>query len=112
MSLMQRKRGTDYLIASLAITAGLALTTFSLRQIANVDRQLAQTTPPLQASPPVTPNDRPAESKPGGTRPTTPAPEPARPNEQAQKEGAKAALPSAPPEKVAPPLQPKSRLED
>jgi hypothetical protein len=97
----------DYMIASLAITAGLALTAFSLRQIATIDHRVAQTTPPLQASPPATPNDKPAESKPGGTRPTTPAPEPARPGEQAQKDGAKAALPSAPPEKVAPPLQPK-----
>jgi hypothetical protein len=40
-------------------------------------------------------------------RPTSPAPEPARPAEQAQKEGVKAALPPAPAEKIAPPIQQK-----
>ncbi len=49
----------------------------------------------------------PAESKPGGTRPTTPAPEPARPDVEAQKDGAKAALPPAPAEKVAPAMKDK-----
>jgi hypothetical protein len=49
----------------------------------------------------------PAESKPGGTRPTNPAPEPARPNPEAQKQGAKAALPPAPAEKIAPPIKEK-----
>jgi hypothetical protein len=63
----------------------------------------------LQAPPSSTPQDNsaPAESKPGGARPTTPAPEPAHPDVQAQKEGAKPALPSAPAEKMAPPIQEK-----
>ncbi|MGY4303721.1 hypothetical protein ACVIJ6_000964 [Bradyrhizobium sp. USDA 4369] len=61
--------------------------------------QMAQATPEPSATP--------AESKPGGTRPTTPAPEPARPDVEAQKEGAKAALPPAPAEKVAPPMDKK-----
>lgn len=47
----------------------------------------------------------PAESKPGGTRPTTPAPEPARPDPEARKQGAPAALPPAPAEKTAPPIE-------
>ena len=52
-------------------------------------------------------SDTPAESKPGGTRPTTPAPEPATPKPEAQKEGAKPALPPAPAEKIAPPIKEK-----
>lgn len=49
--------------------------------------------------------DKPAESKPGGTRPTTPAPEPAHPNPEAEKQGVKAPLPPAPAEKIAPPIK-------
>jgi hypothetical protein len=97
-------------IASTLIVAGLLVSGVSLadleahnlRQMAQ--ERIAQGTPPLQTSPPVE-NNAPAESKPGGTRPTTPAPEPAQPDPQAQKEGAKAALPPAPAEKVAPPIK-------
>jgi hypothetical protein len=49
--------------------------------------EMAQTTQPLKASPPVQ-NNAPADSKPGRERPTTPAPEPARPDPDAQKAGA------------------------
>jgi hypothetical protein len=59
-----------------------------------------------QGAPP-TDQSKPAESKPGGTRPTTPAPEPARPDPDAEKQGAKAPLPPAPPEKIAPPIKEK-----
>jgi hypothetical protein len=96
------------LLASALIVAGLALSGVSLVRIAVGDRQLAQATPPLQSSPtPVPSNGPPAASKPGGERPTTPAPEPARPDAQAQKDGATPALPPAPAEKMAPPIQPK-----
>jgi hypothetical protein len=50
---------------------------------------------------------RPAESKLGGSRPTTPAPEPAHPDPEAQKQGAKAPLPLAPAEKIGPPIEKK-----
>lgn len=50
---------------------------------------------------------KPAESKPGGTRPTTPAPEPARPQEETPPRDAPAALPPAPAEKTAPPINAK-----
>jgi hypothetical protein len=50
---------------------------------------------------------KPAESKPGGTRPTTPAPEPAHPDPEAEKQGVKAPLPPAPAEKIAPPIRQK-----
>jgi hypothetical protein len=102
-----RKLRADLVIASTMLAAGLVLCGFSLVTTTRTNVRLAQATPPLQGSPSTTPNDAPAESKPGGTRPTTPAPEPARPDAQAQKEGAKAALPPAPPEKMAPPIQQK-----
>jgi hypothetical protein len=96
----------DLLIATLLLVSGLALSSISLIKIANSDVHLAQATQPLQSSPPVV-SDKPADSKPGGERPTTPAPEPAHPNVQAQKEGTKPALPPAPAEKIAPPIQQK-----
>lgn len=61
----------------------------------------------VQQSAPATDEAKPAESKPGGTRPTNPAPEPAHPDPDAQKQGAKAALPLAPAEKIAPPIKEK-----
>jgi hypothetical protein len=99
-----RRRRTDLLVASTMLMAGLMLTGVS---VARTNTQLAQATPPLQGSPAPATDDKPAESKPGGTRPTTPAPEPATPTPEAQKEGAKTALPAAPPEKIAPPIQQK-----
>jgi hypothetical protein len=109
MSLDERKRAyrTDMLLASAMVVAGLAVCAVSLAQLkaGNPDAQLAQATQPLQSSPTPVPQDTPpAESKPGGERPTTPAPEPARPDTQAQKAGATPALPPAPAEKTAPPI--------
>jgi hypothetical protein len=64
-------------------------------------------TPPLKGTPAPGDNNKPAESKPGGTRPTDPAPEPATPSPEAEKKGAKQALPPAPAEKIAPPIKEK-----
>ena len=97
----------DLLLAGALVVAGLALSGLSLVQLQASHPQVAQATQPLQASPPSEQDKAPAESKPGGERPTTPAPEPAHPDVQAQKEGAKPALPSAPPEKMAPPIKDK-----
>ena len=94
------------LIASVLLAAGFGVSIVSMAQLKAGDTQMAQATQPLQSSP-STPNNAPAESKPGGERPTTPAPEPARPDTQAQKEGVKATLPPAPAEKIAPPIQQK-----
>jgi hypothetical protein len=70
------------------VVIGLAVAGPSLVQLKVSDPQMAQATPPLQQTPTPTPqNSPPAESKPGGDRPTTPAPEPA--------------------EKIAPPIQQK-----
>src|SRR5277367_5352711 len=117
MSSQNSKWDRDFWIAVAMLVVGLALYDLSLVEITKADRaaavRFAQATPPLQAAPPLqgspsaTTSDVPAESKPGGTRPTTPAPEPATPTAAAQTEGAKAALPPAPPEKIAPPMQSK-----
>ena len=95
----------DMLLASALVAAGLAISGLSLAQIATRNPQVAQATPPLQSSPAPADQDKPpAESKPGGDRPTTLAPEPARPDAQAQKAGATPALPPAPAEKTAAPI--------
>lgn len=110
MSLDEGKRGwgRDFVLAALVVASGLALSGISLIELAKGDVHLAQATQPLpQPSPAATPETTPAESKPGGVRPTTPAPEPAHPDAQAQKDGAKPALPPAPAEKIAPPIQQK-----
>ncbi|MBR1139842.1 MULTISPECIES: hypothetical protein [Bradyrhizobium] len=88
----------DLLLAAGLLGLGAVVAIISLTEIKayHLD-QMAQATPEPSATP--------AESKPGGTRPTTPAPEPARPDVEAQKEGAKPALPPAPAEKVAPTME-------
>ncbi|WFU42372.1 hypothetical protein QA640_07860 [Bradyrhizobium sp. CB82] len=101
----------DLLIACFLFGAGVLISGLSLAQIRAESRmQTAQATQPLQGTP--APDDRsktPAESKPGGDRPTTPAPEPARPDPQTQGAAgtAKPALPPAPAEKIAPPIKEK-----
>ena len=93
--------GRDMFLATMLVIAGVAISGLSLAQIRAHDRvQLAQ-------APTASPSNTPAESMPGGTRPTTPAPEPAQPKADAQKQGAQPALPPAPAEKVAPPIKDK-----
>jgi hypothetical protein len=93
--------GRNMSLAAMLVVAGVAISGLSIAQIRAHDRMhLAQAPTP-------SPSNSPAESKPGGTRPTTPAPEPATPKPEAQKEGAKPALPPAPAEKVAPPIKDK-----
>jgi len=105
----QRKvNRTDLLLSAILIAGGLVLSGISLMQFASRDDiHLAQTTQPSEQSlpPPAGKKDGPAESKHGGTRPTTPAPEPARPDADAQKAGAKPALPPAPAEKTGEPIK-------
>ncbi|HEX7882555.1 MAG TPA: hypothetical protein VF499_07450 [Afipia sp.] len=98
---------TDLVLSAILIAGGLTLSGISLMQIASRGQiQFAQTTQPSAPSPsvPAGKSDGPAESTPGGTRPTTPAPEPARPDADAQKAGAKPALPPAPAEKMGEPI--------
>jgi hypothetical protein len=106
----RRAARRDLLLACLLVAVGLAICVVSLIGISGAkDLHLAQAAPPLQGAPAAASeaDKAPAEAKPGGTRPTTPAPEPARPDPQAQKEGARPALPPAPAEKMAPPIQQK-----
>jgi hypothetical protein len=108
MALMNSKRTLrrDLMLAAGLFMTGAVMAAVSLTEIrAEHLDQMAQATPSPSASP--EPSSTPAESKPGGTRPTTPAPEPAQPAPAAQQEGAKAALPPAPAEKVAPPIEKK-----
>ncbi len=104
----KRRLQRDLLIAGLLFAAGVVVSGLSLAQIRAENRlHTAQATPPLQGTP--APDDQskaPAESKPGGQRPTTPAPEPARPDPQTQG-AAKPVLPQAPAEKIAPPIKEK-----
>jgi uncharacterized iron-regulated membrane protein len=102
------KRATkgEWLVALALIMAGMAISALAVGEIraTKPEPQLAQATQPQQSSPPEK-KDVPAESRPGGTRPTTPAPEPARPDPDAQKSGAQPALPPAPAEKTGPPVK-------
>jgi hypothetical protein len=103
-----RKRATrDFWLASVVVATGLVMSGLSLTELSARNPQMAQATQPLQASPPTAPDNVPAESKPGGMRPTTPAPEPAHPGAGALTTGAAPALPPAPAEKIAPPIREK-----
>lgn len=104
---MKTANRKNFIFASFTIVYILAVSENSLAQGI---QQMAQTTQPIQSDPasPAVPSGRdkgPAESMPGGTRPTTPAPEPARPDSEAQKAGATPALPPAPAEKMGEPIQ-------
>lgn len=98
----------DLTIACSLFAAGVVVFVMSLAQIRAEGRlELAQATQPLQGTPSDDQTRMPAESKPGGDRPTTPAPEPARPDPQTQGAATKPALPPAPAEKIAPALEKK-----
>ena len=112
MSMRQERTLGVVLLVTGLIVAGAAVARMGTENVVQ-----AQATPPT-ASP--SDNDKPAESMPGGTRPTTPAPEPARPqNNEGGTTGTAPAsprtgdrppvtgtpLPPAPAEKVAPPVQ-------
>ena len=104
----KRRLKLDLTIAASLFAAGLVVSVMSLAQIRAESRmQLAQATQPLQGTPSDEQSKVPAEAKPGGDRPTTPAPEPARPDSQTQGAATKPALPPAPPEKIAPPIEKK-----
>lgn len=106
----KRRLKRDLMIACSLFAAGIVVSGMSLAQIRAQSRmELAQATPPLQGTPSDDQGKTPAESKPGGDRPTTPAPEPARPDSQTQGAAgaAKPALPPAPAEKIAPPIEKK-----
>lgn len=97
------------MLAAIVAGAGIAISGLSVAAIAHRQPQeMAQATPPLQSTPG-------AESKPSepasttgtGARPHDTPPQPARPDADAQSSGAKPALPPAPAEKTAEPIQTK-----
>lgn len=93
------------IVATAMIISGLSLSFLSL-SFAQDSMVIAQATQPHTSPVPSGKQDGPAESKPGGARPTTPAPEPARPDaDDARRANPEPALPPAPPEKVAPPIK-------
>jgi hypothetical protein len=102
----RRRLKFDLAIACSLFAAGVVVSGVSIAQIRAESRmQTAQATQPLQGTPSEDQNKAPAEAKPGGDRPTTPAPEPARPEPQTQGAATKPALPPAPAEKIAPPIE-------
>jgi hypothetical protein len=109
MSPDDRKRAfrKDFWLASAIVAAGLVIAGLSLSRLSARNTHIAQATQPLQSSPSTAPDNVPAESKPGGVRPTTPAPQPAHPDAATQTTGAAPALPPAPAEKIAPPIKEK-----
>ncbi len=118
MNAVESKRAawSDFILAAAMIVGGFVIIYVSMLHLSQhrqdtsgiwTNRKMAQTTQPSQDAPSIAPgkDNGPAESKPGGTRPTTPAPEPARPDADAQKAGAVPALPAAPAEKIGEPVQ-------
>ena len=106
----KRNLKLDLTIACTLFVAGVVVSVMSLAQIRAENRmEVAQATQPLQGTPSTDQDKTPAEAKPGGERPTKPAPQPARPDPQTQGAAgaAKPALPPAPAEKIAPPLEKK-----
>jgi hypothetical protein len=95
----------DFWLAAAIVASGLVISGLSLTQLSARNTHVAQATQPLQSSPSTAPDNVPAESKPGGVRPTTPAPQPAHPDAATQTTGAASALPPAPAEKIAPPIK-------
>lgn len=112
----------DRLVGVVMLVAGLAIAGAALHQTRAPGTMHAQTVPQTTPGTPI--DAAPAESKPGGTRPTTPAPEPARPqNNDGSGQGTTTGtspqmppassdrppvtgtpLPPAPAEKTAPPI--------
>ena len=107
-----RKRSVlrlDYALVGIMVLMLVTVAAVFAEQLSKTNQQLAQaTSPQTEPTTPSVPAGKdkgPAESKPGGTRPTTPPPEPARPDPDAQKQGAKPALPPAPAEKMGDPIK-------
>jgi len=107
---MKQAGRRDFVLAVSMIAGGLSVAGLALMQLASRNElQFAQAVQQTAPPPAVPKNSKvaPAESKPGGARPTTPAPEPARPDDDAQKAGAMPALPPAPAEQSGPPIDAK-----
>jgi hypothetical protein len=111
----QKTERSDRMLGVTMIVVGLVIAGFALHQTRPQPVEHAQATPQTSPS-----TNAPAESMPGGARPTTPAPEPARPQNNATDGATTGAsppasadrppvtgtpLPPAPAEKAAPPIE-------
>jgi hypothetical protein len=109
----------ERMLGVVLLVTGLIIAGTAVSRMGGEGTVQAQVTPPAAVTPE---DDKPAQSMPGGTRPTTPAPEPARPqNNEGSTTGAAPAsprtgdrppvtgtpLPPAPAEKMAPPIEKK-----
>jgi hypothetical protein len=106
MTPSQKKRALriDLLLACVVVASGLAVTGLSLERLAEPDLRLAQATPPLHSTPGAESKpSAPAEPTTTGSRPSEVPPQPAHPDADARKSGV-TALPPAPAEKTAPPI--------
>jgi hypothetical protein len=109
ISMKSLMSGKSLVVAMVAITgAGMSTSALAGLTLNPQSARFAQATPPLQSTPgaerkPAAPSD------PGttGQRPQETPPQPARPDADARDAGAKPALPPAPAEKTAPPIQQK-----
>ena len=104
----ERAMGTALLVLGLLVAGG------AMVKIQKQDSYREHVVQAQTVSPDGQTTTKPAESEPGGTRPTTPAPEPARPQvKPGETTGSAPAttpqigtpLPPAPAEKVAPPIE-------
>ncbi len=112
----------ERMLGVVLLVTGLMITGAAVSQMGGKGSVQAQATPQTPPPAATSDDDKPAQSMPGGTRPTTPAPEPARPqNNEGSTTGAAPAspstgdrppvtgtpLPPAPAEKTAPPIEKK-----
>ena len=110
----ERTIGTALLVLGLLVAGG-ALVKIQKQESYQAHTAQVQSTAPTNQN-----SAKPAESEPGGTRPTTPAPEPAQPQVKPGETSGSAPLtsqdrppetgkplPQAPAEKIAPPLEKK-----
>ena len=104
----KRAYRTELLLACVLVASGIAVSGLSLAQLRAGTTQMAQATPPLQSTPGAeTKPSAPSEPATTGARPTGTPPQPANPDAEARKAGATPALPPAPAEKIAPPIEQK-----
>jgi type IV secretory pathway VirB10-like protein len=104
----KRAYRTDMLLAAAMVVVGVAISGVSLTELSARDTRFAQATPPLQSTPGAEAKpSAPSEPVTTGQRPREIPPQPAQPDAQAQKAGVTPALPQAPAEKIAAPIQEK-----
>lgn len=105
---LKRPGRDEWLFAAALIAGGMVIAALSILEIRSGEwrQEIAQATQQLPSSSAPSKNEAPAESKPGGTRPTTPAPEPAPPGpDEAKKAGGRPVPPQRPAEKYGAPIK-------